>query len=151
MTSAIAIDDKLISVSTSEKSITVSYGEETLFTLQQGLREQHYTALLRVGNNVGFYRITQVADYTLNTETVLRMAMSHIPGGLFYFVGMCAIKPRKNRYKGSCKALMVGSTQVAIRDVRLLFTPVYVRGLGTVNLEDTGDITLVYQQLNALI
>lgn len=144
------LDD--ISVSVNERFVTINLGDDTLYSLRLGLRENYQTALLRVGGKIAFYSVTTCTEGPTHVlEDVLRVAMSKIDGGLFYTLGQSSIKTRKNRFKVACRAVLIGSQQIALRDTRLLFTPIYVRDLGNVNLDDTGDTMPLYAQLNALI
>lgn len=152
MTTATLFDYKDIEIATGEKSITLSWNGQQIYSLRQGLREKYQTALLRVGDIVAFYQVTQCVDLpSHSTEEMLRQVMPRIEGGLFYILGMPVVRTRKNRFKAPCRAVLVGAHQIALRDSRLLFTPIYVRDLGNLNLDDTGDTTTLYTQLNNLI
>lgn len=144
------LDD--ITVSVNERFVTINLGDDTLYSLRLGLRENYQTALLRVGGKIAFYSVTTCTEGPAhNLEDLLRAVTEKIDGGFFYALGIAHVKTRKNRFKVACRAVLIGSQQIALRDTRLLFTPIYVRDLGSVNLDDTGDTMPLYAQLNALI
>ena len=108
--------------------------------------------MLRVGGQIAFYSVLVRDEAPAHSlEELLRVVAEKIDGGFFYALGTAHIKTRKNRFKVACRAVLIGSQQIALRDTRLLFTPIYVRDLGNVNLDDTGDTLPLYAQLNALI
>ena len=145
------VASKLV-VSHSEKAMTISEGDTTLFSLNQDLVEGHLSALLRIGERVAFYRVTATAEGSARSlEATLREAMTLLEGGLFYLTGTCTVRTNKSAGKPPCRVVRVGGSQIAIRNGRLIFPQLYVRDLGNINLDDTGDTTVIYQQLNNLI
>lgn len=152
MTTETCLNYDDLNVSVTDKFITINLGEDTIYSLRMGLRENCQTALLRVGGRIAFYSVNWRDDAPAhNLEDLLRAVAEKIDGGLFYALGIAQVKTRKNRFKVACRAVLIGSQQIALRDTRLLFTPIYVRDLGNVNLDDTGDTLPLYAQLNALI
>lgn len=141
-----------IDVSLGEKTITIRKDEKIIYTLTRELLEGHMTVLLRVQGKLAFYRVIQSTDIMAeNFERLMRSVMLKIDQGLFYLSGGCLVKTTRPKGKAPCRAVYIGATQVALRSHRLIFPQLYVRELGNINLDDTGDTTFIYQQLNALI
>lgn len=152
MTTETCLNYDDLNVSVNDKFITINLGEDTIYSLRMGLRENYQTALLRVDGRIAFYSVTTRDEAPPhNLEDLLRAVVEKIDGAFFYTLGIAHVKTRKNRFKVACRAVLIGSQQIALRDTRLLFTPIYVRDLGSVNLDDTGDTMPLYAQLNALI
>lgn len=138
-------------VALSGKDITITRQGKVVYTLTPALVESEPTALLRVGVRVSFYRVVQTAD--MMADDVAKMLMTVMPqldGGLFYVFGHTTVKTRRTKGK-SCRAVSLGTTQIAFRDQGLVFNTLTTRTLGNVVLDDTGDTMPLYAQLNSLI
>lgn len=151
METEVIFDYSALVATLDNEKIIISHASNTLYTLSPELTEGAAVALVRVGERLSFYRVTQCGGYAANNIGEMLIAViSQINGGLFYVTGQCNIKTRRIKGK-ACRSVSIGTSQVAFRDQSLIFNSITTRSLGTVVLDDTGDTLPLYAQLNALI
>ena len=58
MTTETCLNYDDLNVSVNDKFITINLGDDTIYSLRMGLRENYQTALLRVDGRIAFYSVT---------------------------------------------------------------------------------------------
>lgn len=152
METEVIFDYEALVVALEGRTVSINRPDgRTVYVLSEGIEERHQAVLLRIGERVSFYKISQAGGFVADDLVQMLIAvMKKVDGGLFYTHGNCHIRTHRTGGK-CCRAVLLGATQIAFRDSRLVFNSIPTKTLGNVVLDDTGDTMPVYVQLNGLI